>query len=483
MSLPLQGPTLPHAAHGNQPATPHTHSTWRNPFRYVLCSVRVALDVRQKIGSGVVKGFVGSVSATIARRRLLGRDDAVLVALSSGADSTALLAALATLRDLRLVGEIFALHVDHGLRAGGEADAACGREACERLSVPFESVRVTVGDGNVQAAARRVRYAALRAAAARRGATRIATGHTLSDQAETFLLRALRGAGARGLASIPPRRGMIVRPLIDVSREEVVGFLRQEGFRWREDPSNASPRFARNALRLRLVPILREIEPRFERALARAADLLRDDDRALALRAKAHLRDGAPLILPAMMVEPRAVRRRAIRALWRRESGGMRALPAAQVDAVLSLCRRGRPGRLSLPRAIEARVAYGQLSIGPRSPSLGPRTPVPVHGPGTYRLGRVLVEVELESGASTDAVQWPLFLRGRLPGDRIRPERSRGGKKLKEWLIDRKVPREQRDRLVVLADEEGNVLSLPELGIRSARAGSLRVTVRGRPGA
>jgi tRNA(Ile)-lysidine synthase len=437
--------------------------------------------VRQRIGRGVAKGFVGSVAASIARRRLLGRDDAVLVATSAGADSTALLAALATLRDAGRVREIFALHVDHGLRGGGEADAACAREACERLSVPFESVRVRVGSGNVQAAARRARYAALRAAAARLGATRIATGHTLSDQAETFLLRALRGAGARGLASIPPRRGAIVRPLIDVSREEVIGFLRQEGLRWREDPSNASTRFARNVLRLRLVPVLREIEPRFERAFARAADLLRDDERALALRAKGHLRDGAPLSIPAVMAEPRAVRRRAIRALWRRESGGARALPAAQVDALLALCRRGRPGRLSLPRGIEARAAYGRLAIGPRNPGVAPRAPVPVDGPGKYRLGNVLVQVELEPGASSDAVPWPLVLRGRLPGDRIRPERSRGGKKLKDWLIDRKVPREQRDLLVVLADEEGNVLSLPELGIRSSRAGSLRVTVRSRP--
>jgi tRNA(Ile)-lysidine synthase len=416
----------------------------------------------------------------VARRRLFGPDDRVLVAISAGPDSTALLATLASLRDAGRLAGLTALHVDHGLREGGALDGDQARRTCARFGVPFTSVRVRVGPGNVQSSARTARYRALRAAAARDGATRIATGHTRTDQAETFLLRALRGAGARGLSAIPPRRGAIVRPLIDAGREEVLAFLEAEGLAWREDPSNASPRFARNALRLEAMPALRRLEPRLERALARAADLLRDDERALARRARAVVQaagEGAPGVpVAALSGEARAVRRRVVRALWRAAGRRARALPAAQVDAVLALAARGRPGRLSLPGRLEARVAEGVLRIAPPAPRAGALPEVVVGGPGTYALGDLRVTVGPAGGPG-----WPLLLRGRRPGDRFRPAGGRGSKKLKAWLIDRKVPREARDRLVVLADARGNVLAIPELGIRSAAAGSLTVTVRRAP--
>lgn len=437
--------------------------------------------MRHRIQTGPVRGFVAAVAGTAVRRRLLGPDDTVLAAVSGGPDSTALVAALAALRDAGRIAAVCALHVDHGLRPGGELDAACAQRTCEALRVPFESKRVEVGPGNVQAAARRARYRALRAAAARHGAGRIATGHTRSDQAETFLMRALRGAGARGLSAIPPRRGAVVRPLIDVGRDEVIAFLEAEGLRWREDPTNASPRFARNALRLELVPVLRRIEPRFERALARASDLLRDDERALARRARALASADGTVQIPRLLEEPRAVRRRVVRALWRAASPRARALPASQVDDVLSLCARAGPGTLSLPGRLEARAAYGVLSVGTPGARAAPVGSVAVTGPGRYRYGGLTIEVGVTGEAPGEPPPWPLVLRARAPGDRIRPERARGGKKLKAWLIDRKVPRDRRDALVVLADGEGNVLALPELGIRSSRAGSLSVTVRRGP--
>jgi tRNA(Ile)-lysidine synthase len=418
------------------------------------------------------------VGSTIVRRGLIAPEESVLVALSAGPDSTALVAALAELRDAGRIGALRALHVDHGLRAGGEEDARCARETCERLAVPFESIRVEVGAGNVQAAARRARYQALRDAAARHGAARIATGHTLSDQAETFLMRALRGAGARGLSAIPPRRGPIVRPLIDVARDEVIAFLEERGLRWREDPTNRSPRYARNAIRLSLVPVLRRLEPRFERALARAADLLRDDERALSRRGRALVSERGSVDLTRLDAEPRAVRRRVVRALWRPAAPGARSLGASQVEAILALCGRGRPGRLSLPRGVEARVAYGRLSLERARPAAAsPSAVVQVAGPGTFRLGDLIVAVAAAPGAGASP-PFPLVLRGRRPGDRIRPVGAPGAKKLKAWLIDRKVPRERRDALAVLADADGNVLALPEMGVRCVGAGALAVTVR-----
>lgn len=415
--------------------------------------------------------YPSRVLATVRRRRLFGPADRVLVALSAGPDSTALVAALAALRDEGEVAEVRAIHVDHGLRPGGAEDAACAAEACARLGVPFESVAVRVAPGNVQAEARRARYAALRAAAARAAATRIATGHTRTDQAETVLLRLLRGAGSRGLSGIPPRRGAIVRPLIDRSRAEGLAFLAATGLRWRDDPTNATPRFARNRLRLDAWPALARLAPALEGALARTADLVRADDRALSRLARRAAPAGGSVPLARLQAEPLAVRRRIVRRLHRDAARGGQ-LGAAHVDAVLALTRRGRPGRVALPGGVEARCRYGALEIAAAGAEPGAPEPEPVRvgGPGRYVVpGRALaIAVEAVDGATP---AWPLWLRARRPGDRFRPAGGRGSKKLKAWLIDRKIPRERRGALVVLADAAGAVLAIPELGAVAEGAG------------
>jgi tRNA(Ile)-lysidine synthase len=403
--------------------------------------------------------FARAVRETLVRRGLAGPGDAVLAAVSAGPDSTALLAALAELRDAGFLASLHALHVDHGLRPGGDEDAACASSACTLLGVPFRSVRVRVAAGNVQAAARRARYRALAEEAARLGATRIATGHTRTDQAETVLMRLLRGAGARGLSAIPPRRGRIVRPLIDRSRSEGLEYVVRRGLPWRDDPTNATPRFLRNRLRAELWPAVLALAPRAEAALARAADLARDDERALAARA-ARLAPG-PGEVPAapLLAAPAAVRRRVVRRLWR-AAGRPAPLGAAQVESVLRLLAPGRPRRIALPAGLEARVRAGALEIGPPLELEAAPPPVTVAGPGRYRAGALTVRVD---AVRPGEVPWPLQLRGRLPGDRFRPDRGAGAKKLKGWLIDRKVPREVRDGLLLLAAGR-EVVAIPELG-------------------
>lgn len=426
-----------------------------------------------------IHAFIASVLATCRRRRLLGPDDRVLAALSGGPDSAALVVALAALRRMGAVAELWALHVDHGLRPGSAAEADSCQLLCDRLEVPLERARVTVGPGNLQAEARRARYAALRQVARRLGATRIATGHTRTDQAETVLLRLLRGSGARGLSGIPPRRGALVRPLIDRSRGEVLAFARQAGFSWLEDPTNRSPRFLRNRVRAEVVPLLERLSPSLERALARAADLLRDDERALDRRARRVIVPGGACAQQRRLrAEPLAVRRRVVRRLWREARGRTADLAAGHVEAVLGLLRRGRPGRVTLPGGFEARCAYGVLEIGPGGSAPPAPAEVGVPGPGVYSIpGRPLqVAIDAAPGAP---VGWPLRLGPRRPGDRFTPRGGRGTKKLKAWLIDRKVPRQARDALVVLADRSGRVLWLPELGARAEVPGlSLRVLGR-----
>jgi tRNA(Ile)-lysidine synthase len=415
--------------------------------------------------------YPSAVLETVRRRRLVAAGDRVLVALSAGPDSTALLVSLAELRDAGCIPDMAldALYVDHGLRPGGADEAGSAKSVCERLGVPFEAVRVQVAPGNVQAEARRARYAALRAAALRTGATRIATGHTRTDQAETVLLRLLRGAGARGLAGIPPRRGAIVRPLIDRSRAEGLAYLAERGVPWRTDPTNATPRFARNRLRLEVWPAITALAPAAERAIARAADLAREDERALARSAKSLAGEAASAALEPLRALPVAARRRVVRRLWARAAGRRDGLELRHVDAILALVRRDRPGAATLPAGLVARCRYGRLEIGVPGEQSAPLPPMEISAPGRYALpGRG--EAVAIAAAHVGAVPWPLSLRTRRPGDRWRPDGGRGSKTLKRWLIDRKVPRERRDGLVVLA-REGDVLAIPELSVVAAGLG------------
>jgi tRNA(Ile)-lysidine synthase len=412
----------------------------------------------------ILNRFTSLVLRSCRQRDLLGADDRVLVALSGGADSTALLASLAELRDEGRLKEVLALNVDHGLRAGSARDADACALVCERLGVTLRRATVKVAAGNVQASARKARYAALRRAAELAGATVVATGHTRDDQVETVLLRLMRGAGARGLAGIPPRRGRIVRPLIDRSRAEVVAYLEERGLPHLEDPTNATPRYLRNRVRAEVIPALRALAPRVEHAMARAADLLRDDDRALAARARRLVdRDDVPV--ERLLAQPVAVRRRVVRVLWWRATGRRDGLEARHVEAVLALLGRGKPARAPLPSGFEACVRYAKLRVRPVPPSSPEPVAVRLAEPGVHELpGGEILEVGEAAGA-----RWPLWWRGRLPGDRFRPAGGRGSKKLKAWLIDEKVPREVRDGLRLLADDDGMVLWIPELGVRSEK--------------
>src|SRR5262245_48793684 len=195
------------------------------------------------------------VERTIRRHAMLAGGETVLVAVSGGSDSVALLHVLHELRPTFNLS-LHVLHVDHGLRAASTRDAEFVQGLGARLGVPVDVTRVTVGAGSVEAAAREARYAALEAWADRLGADRIATGHTVDDQAETVLMRLLDGAGVRGLAGIPPRRGRVIRPLIETRRSTLRDALVAAGLDWVEDETNRDPKFLRNRIRHELLPLL-----------------------------------------------------------------------------------------------------------------------------------------------------------------------------------------------------------------------------------
>jgi tRNA(Ile)-lysidine synthase len=288
-----------------------------------------------------------------------GRGDGLAVAVSGGADSLALLHALRTLAAPR-GWRLEVVTVDHGLRPGSAADAAFVVDHAKALGLPAHLVTIAaagleeVRRAGPEGAARAARYRALAETAAAAGCRFVATGHTLDDQAETVLLQLLRGTGPDGLAGMAVRDGWLLRPLLAVRRSETRDCCRALDLAWREDASNQDQRLLRNAVRLRVLPLLEELRPGSTRTLARTAELARAERDWLDPLVTTALRDvlAGPgpdasadglvaLRAGELAALPLALGRRVVRAACRRAGCGT---PAAEtVDAILEAA--GRPER------------------------------------------------------------------------------------------------------------------------------------------
>jgi tRNA(Ile)-lysidine synthase len=320
--------------------------------------------------------LVASVDRALREAGTPARGETLVLGLSGGPDSTALLDALAAIarrRRLRLV----AAHLDHRLRPDSAQDAAFCADLCRRLGVALRlgaaevRARAEREGGGLEQAARRERYAFLRSVRAEERAAAIAIAHTRDDQAETLLLRLLRGAGATGLSAMRPRSGDLLRPLLDVTRTEVLAHLQARGLSWREDPTNADPAHRRNRVRHELLPYLeRRFGPGVRDTLARTAGLLADE--AAFVRAEAQsllgrsLREGSGVVAlrrSSVAQAPRAVAREALRLALGLAT--TRAIGAAHVERVLRLVLRVEAtGRaLPLPGGARARLTRDELQL------------------------------------------------------------------------------------------------------------------------
>ena len=297
------------------------------------------------------------VRRTIRRHGLIPPGTRVLVGLSGGSDSVAL---TRILLDLSAHGEFTVAgvaHLHHGLRASADRDEAFCRECAARLGLPIVIERADVaahaaGQGlSTEDAARRLRYAFLERTAAAMGAMRIAVGHTEDDQAETFLLKLMRGAGLTGLGGIYPRRDSVIRPLLDVPRAELRAYLAGLGEPWIEDESNADVAIPRNRVRHRVLAELDLAAGGPTRAaIARAAGLIREDAQWLdelsreQYRAVAVERDGGlELDVHGLTQAPAPLRRRVLLAAMRQTAGG-REIGLEHVEAVVALLGGGEAG-------------------------------------------------------------------------------------------------------------------------------------------
>jgi len=308
---------------------------------------------------------------------LLPRDAAVLAAVSGGCDSIALLdllARYAASRNLRLS----VAHLDHGLRRGSRSDRLFVERVARTLGLPCQSERVATADlrrrdESLEEAARRLRLGFLRRAAREAGCKRIATGHNLDDQAETILMRLVRGAGATALTGMALEGpGPFVRPLLGLTREDLSSYLSRRGVAYREDPTNRDLRFDRNRVRLRVLPFLREhLNPRAARHLVKAAERLREDavfldemaERRLARIAGSDSAGVVTLEAAKLAGQPAPVAKRMARLLLHRAGVDPRRVATRHVDALLDLASGGSGRSLDLPGRVQARRVRKRLVL------------------------------------------------------------------------------------------------------------------------
>lgn len=317
----------------------------------------------------VVRRFCVEVGQTIERRRILRGGETAVLAVSGGADSLALLETMHRLRE-RFDLTMHVAHMDHGVRPDGTADAEFVRDRAEALGLDFHlgAANPTPPKGSsLEEHLREERGAWLVAVAGEVSASRVLTGHTLDDQAETVLMNLLTGAGRRGLGGMPPVRWRTGRPLIDRRRAETEAFCAALDLDPRTDETNQDPAFLRNRLRLQVIPLLREVNPRLDENLAHLSDVSRDEDYFLDAAAAAAVppipsEDGSAVDISMLEAAPVALQRRAVRILARNEGLG---LSGAQVEQILAIAHGERAEvSIDLDGPLSAWRRGGLLTLG-----------------------------------------------------------------------------------------------------------------------
>ena len=429
--------------------------------------------------------LVHRVKSTIERHQMLKSGDRVLVAVSGGPDSVALLFLLLELKkELNL--SLLVAHVNHKLRGKeSDQDQEFVRKLASDLKLKLYSRSFQVKKEakklrlSVEECARKIRYEYLNKLAERLKAQKIALGHNFNDQAETVLLRLIRGSGSLGLSGIPPVKDRVIRPLIETKREEIETFLKEKNIPFRIDSSNLRTDYLRNKVRLKLLPILkREYNPKIEEVLNRTASILRAEEELLDREAqkaygKTLLKEQkGKILLDSKRFSGRDewLKRLLIRNCVKKLQGDVRELNFEKVETLLDLLRQGKSGKsVDLLADIRADVTKDLLSIHKKKEEgFNHHLSLPTQ----RRIGKLGVSVrsEIFPGSSLprklrgenrwvafldrDKLKPPLRLRSRKNGDRFRPLGMKGSKSVADFLVDSKIPRCDRDEVMLLTSRD-----------------------------
>ena len=418
------------------------------------------------------------VRQALTQHQLVRPGARVICALSGGADSIAMTHLMSRL-GAQMGFAVSACHLNHQLR-GEESlrDEHLVREFCCRQGIPLKVDRqpaaayAAAHNLGLEEAARELRYAFFDACRLEQGADCVATAHTAEDQLETMLFQLCRGSGLRGMCGIPEKREYLIRPLLQCTREQIHQYIKQHKLPFCHDSSNDDLAFHRNLLRARVLPVLRQVNPRAAAHAASSAQLLREDEMLLTDLADRQVqrltrRDavGSGLDLAGYLRLPRPLQYRVLR----QQLGGEIAVTAAQFEQIISLCRknRGESQRYSLAGGWRVVLQGGLFrvetvsepdgALEPRALCLGEETSFgrfhimvrPACGEEIYNSVNLF-------GVSRDTIDvTSLQVRPRAAGDRLQRHAGGGHKSLSRVMIDLKIPRSLRDRLPVVADSYG----------------------------
>jgi len=438
---------------------------------------------------------IARVRQTLTERNLLPPEGGlVVVGYSGGADSTALLHILTQLQ-AELMIRVHAGHLHHGMRPEADQDVEICQTVCKAIGVPFHWERVDVPalarrEGlTFEEAGRTTRYAFLERLAEALGAVAIATAHTRTDQIETILINLLRGTGPRGLCGMPYRRGRIIRPLLDVTREETHTYCQAHQLPTVFDSTNTDPHQLRYRIRSQLRPLLQTLAPTYERHLLRLADILENEESWWGYYLHQHfgrcLQEGARLPTEMVRRQHPAVQRRILREWLRAHVGTLSLPPYAVLESIRRALLDGRTTSwqitahhrlLTHPHYAEILPVETPLDLEYESPlELGSPTLLPQVGmwveaerldlaPDERERLLAIAKVQTEDGweafIDADAVHGSLSVRNWRQGDRFQPLGMAPSKKVSRIFMDRKVPIAQRRTLPLLCDEAG-ILWIP----------------------
>jgi tRNA(Ile)-lysidine synthase len=442
--------------------------------------------------------IINNVKKTIKKYSLISKNDSILVGLSGGPDSICLLKILALLKDEYDI-KIFAAYIDHGLRPEEiiNEKKIC-YDLCSSLNIPYIEKSIDVKTyvektgHNKQEVARELRYNALYDTAVNINANKIALGHNADDQAETVIMRILRGSGPTGLSGIPPIRIYkqnfsyykihIIRPLIEIERTDIERFLQNENLAFVVDSSNLKNDYLRNKIRHFLMPSLKKINRNIVRSLCKTADILRDEERYFELIVTKSLMklisrksdNHIELFLsPLESMDTVLIRRVLRRAL--NETAGLRGINFCHIEDIISLIKWGKAGdRLYLPHGIRAIKGYSNLIITSQTPQRISPFILDIPGESIIRESSIVLQSHLlninnlkdygDSKKSVsidfDKLKPPLKIRSRLDGDFFYPFGLGKKKKLQDFFVDEKIPRDERDSIPLLVDSCNNIVSV-----------------------
>jgi tRNA(Ile)-lysidine synthase len=448
-------------------------------------------------------GLSENFRKAIRRSTLIVKGDRILVAVSGGPDSVALLHLLSELAPaFELHLEV--AHLQHGIRGEeARADARFVGDLARQLKLPFHlkdidlpQMRTKAGRGNLEALAREERYRFLASVARQRRLSKVAVAHTLDDQAETFLMRLFRGGGRRGLGGMAPSRVhgfagddgsydvVIIRPLLEMPKSEILNFLHAKGFSYRFDRTNQDTRLLRNWIRLDLLPqLVHRIDANLVERLCRQAAIFNEESlllEGLARAALARCRTPGGVSRKLFLQQGKVLQRLILRRWIEETRGHLRGVDSDHIESLLRLIREGPPqGRLALPGGWELVREYEKIKVertflNPRRVCysyellIGEHLEIPEAGFTIYSdrvpsTGADLPASLMEAVFDVAALSAPVTFRNFRRGDRFRPLGMEGHKKLKELFIDKKVPLSVRASLPLLT-MGGEVLWIPGYG-------------------